>query len=151
MASAGSLTDPVLRQLERLGTDPGGRPLDALIEAVKTRSRTITQLAEQIAVRIDPARIVRDEKATKLVAKMGPAFGDSLRQARQALADVGPEGWQADHLLEVLKATAESAGIKLGDLMQPIRVALTGTTVSEPVNELLVVVGREESLRRLDR
>jgi glutamyl/glutaminyl-tRNA synthetase len=33
--------------------------------------------------------------------------------------------------------------------MQPIRVALTGSTVSEPVNELLVVVGREESLRRM--
>lgn len=150
MASAESLTGPVRRQLERLGTDPDGRALDALIDAVKTRSRTVTQLAEQIAVRIDPARIVRDEKATKLVAKMGPAFGESLSQARRALAEVGPDGWQADHLLEVLKATAEAGSIKLGDLMQPIRVALTGTTVSEPVNELLVVVGREESLRRLE-
>ena len=150
MASAESLTEPVRRQLERLGTDPAGRALDALIDAVKTRSRTITQLAEQIAVRIDPARIVRDEKAGKLAAKMGPAFDDNLRQAHQALAGVGEDRWQADHLIEVLKATAESAGLKLGDLMQPIRVALTGTTVSEPVNELLVVVGREESLRRLE-
>jgi glutamyl-tRNA synthetase len=44
---------------------------------------------------------------------------------------------------------AEEAGLKLGDAMQPIRVALTGSTVSEPVNELLAVVGREETLRRL--
>jgi glutamyl/glutaminyl-tRNA synthetase len=34
--------------------------------------------------------------------------------------------------------------------MQPVRVALTGSTVSEPVNELLAVVGRERSLRRLE-
>jgi hypothetical protein len=33
--------------------------------------------------------------------------------------------------------------------MQPVRIALTGSTVSEPVNELLVVVGRETALRRL--
>jgi glutamyl-tRNA synthetase len=39
--------------------------------------------------------------------------------------------------------------MKLGDLLQPIRVALTGSTVSEPVNELLEVVGRAASLARL--
>jgi glutamyl-tRNA synthetase len=39
--------------------------------------------------------------------------------------------------------------MKLGDLLQPIRVAITGTTVSEPVNELLEVVGRSSSLARL--
>jgi glutamyl-tRNA synthetase len=52
-------------------------------------------------------------------------------------------------LVDALKATAEAHGIKLGDLMQPIRIALTGGTVSEPVNELLAVVGREESLARI--
>ena len=46
-------------------------------------------------------------------------------------------------------AGAESLCLKLGDAMQPIRVALTGSTVSEPVNELLAVVGREASLERL--
>jgi glutamyl-tRNA synthetase len=44
---------------------------------------------------------------------------------------------------------AESNGLKLGDAMQPIRVALTGSTVSEPVNELLEVVGPERSLARM--
>jgi glutamyl-tRNA synthetase len=53
--------------------------------------------------------------------------------------------------LEVtLKGLAEREGRKLGDVMQPIRVALTGGTVSEPVNELLAVVGRDESLARLE-
>jgi len=44
---------------------------------------------------------------------------------------------------------AERDGKKLGDVMQPIRVVLTGSTVSEPVNELLAVVGRAASLARI--
>jgi glutamyl/glutaminyl-tRNA synthetase len=41
--------------------------------------------------------------------------------------------------------------VKLGDAMQPIRIVLTGSTVSEPVNELLLVVGRDASIDRLKR
>ncbi|MGH7585179.1 MAG: hypothetical protein ACREMH_02935, partial [Gemmatimonadales bacterium] len=66
------------------------------------------------------------------------------------LTSIPADDWNADRLIEVLKAGAEREGLKLGDLLQPIRVALTGGTVSEPVNELLWVVGRETSLRRLE-
>jgi len=146
---AAALAAPVRRQLDRLGVDLRGRALEPLIDAVKARSRTVLQLADQVAVRVDPSRIVRDEKADKLVARMGDAFGASLALARTALAGVDAADWNPDRLVAVLKETAETGGLKLGDLMQPIRVALTGTTVSEPVNELLAVVGREESLSRL--
>jgi glutamyl-tRNA synthetase len=44
---------------------------------------------------------------------------------------------------------AETHALKLGDAMQPVRVALTGSTVSEPVNELLAVVDRATALARL--
>ena len=47
------------------------------------------------------------------------------------------------------ETAAERENLKLGDLLQPIRVALTGSTVSEPVNELLEVVGRPAALARL--
>ncbi len=57
--------------------------------------------------------------------------------------------WRAERILDTLKALAETNGLKLGDAMQPIRVALTGSTVSEPVNELLAVVGSERSIGRL--
>ena len=46
---------------------------------------------------------------------------------------------------------SQREALKLGDVMQPIRVALTGGTVSEPVHELLAVVGRDEALRRMSR
>jgi glutamyl-tRNA synthetase len=81
---------------------------------------------------------------------MAAAFGRNLGLAAAALEALTVEEWNADRLLETLRSLAESEGLKLGDVMQPVRVALTGSTVSEPVNELLAVVGRERSMRRLD-
>jgi glutamyl-tRNA synthetase len=80
---------------------------------------------------------------------MGAAFNSHLNLAAAALELIGPAEWDADHLLAGLKSVAESQGLKLGDVMQPVRVALTGSTVSEPVNELLAVVDRATALGRL--
>jgi glutamyl-tRNA synthetase len=148
---AAELLEPVRRQLDRLGADPGTRDLLPLIDAVKARSRTITQLAEQVAVRLDGPRGAPDAKADALMKKMGGAFQESLRRAADVLGSLPASGWNADAILDALKASAESSGTKLGDAMQPVRVALTGSTVSEPVNELLAVVGRDASLDRLRR
>ncbi len=147
--SADDLLAPVQRQLQLAGVELGGRDLRALIDSAKARSRTVLQLAEQVAVRLDASRIVVDEKAAKLLTKMGPAFGAGLALALQALEPVGSAEWTPDRLFEALKQAAETHGVKLGDAMQPVRVALTGVTVSEPVNELLAVVGRDESLARI--
>ncbi len=146
---ATELADPVRRRLSQIGVSVPQDRLDGLIDAVKTRSRTILQLADQLAVRVDPARISDDDKATALRRRLGAGFEANVAVAAETLGGVAPEAWTADRLVELLKQTAEARAIKLGDLMQPIRVVLTGTTVSEPVNELLVAVGREESLRRL--
>ncbi|HEX3927122.1 MAG TPA: glutamate--tRNA ligase [Gemmatimonadales bacterium] len=143
---ASELLAPVERQLRRLGVDWDAADLLPVIDAVKERSRTIIHLAEQVAVRIDASRIVVDEKAAALRTKLGAAFSTNLTLARNA---ANASEWNAESLETALKAAAGEAGIKLGDLMQPIRVALTGGTVSEPVPQLLVAVGREESLRRL--
>jgi glutamyl-tRNA synthetase len=146
---ADELLEPVRRQLARLGATDAGQDIRPIIDAVKARSRTITQLAEQVATRIDPSRVQFDAKGEQLVRKMGPQFRENLDLARRTLEEVGVDQWSADHLLERLKAVAEQQGLKLGDFLQPIRVVLTGSTVSEPVNELLAVVGRERSIGRL--
>jgi glutamyl-tRNA synthetase len=146
---ADELLEPVRRQLGRMGVAENGdvRPL---IDSVKARSRTVLHVAEQVAVRLDPARSTLDSKGEALIRKMGPAFAGNLELASSALAALGPDEWNPDRLVATLKAVAETHGFKLGDVMQPVRVALTGSTVSEPVNELLAVVGRDRSLRRLD-
>jgi glutamyl-tRNA synthetase len=146
---AAELLEPVQRQLDRLGVSTT-RALEPVITAAKARSRTVIQLAEQVAVRVDRSRIRPDPKGEALKAKLGEAWARNLGVARAALAEVADADWVPAGLEGVLKATAESQGIKLGDLMQPIRVALTGGTVSEPVNELLAVVGKAESLARIE-
>ncbi|MES2125154.1 MAG: glutamate--tRNA ligase [Gemmatimonadota bacterium] len=140
------LLAPVTRQLQLLGVEWGNRDLLGVITAAKTRARTITHLAEQVAVRLDGSRVVRDEKGVALVAKMGERFPAALRLATVALQEVE---WNPTAIEAALKALAEREGLKLGDVMQPIRVALTGGTVSEPVHELLAVIDRDDALRRL--
>jgi glutamyl-tRNA synthetase len=143
------LLDPVRRQLDRMGVEAAA-DLRPLIDSVKARSRTILHVAEQVAVRLDPARSTLDSKGEALIRKMGSAFAGNLGLASAALGALGPTEWEPDRLVATLKAVAEARGLKLGEVMQPVRVALTGSTVSEPVNELLAVVGRDRSLRRLD-
>jgi glutamyl-tRNA synthetase len=147
--SADELLAPTQRELERMGISSGERDLRPLIDSVKARSRTILNIAEQVAVRLDASRVVRDEKGQKLAAKLGDAFGANLRLVVEALEGIPEAEWQSERILEVAKGLAEARGAKLGDLLQPVRVVLTGSTVSEPVNDLLVVVGRAESLARL--
>jgi glutamyl-tRNA synthetase len=146
---ADELLAPVERQLERMGVSAAGRNLRPLIDAVKARSRTILHVAEQVAVRLDPERAKLDSKGEALIRKMGPAFSTNLGLAADALEQIDAGEWSSEAVLGVVKGVAEGHGLKLGDAMQPIRVALTGSTVSEPVNELLAVVGRDRALRRL--
>ena len=118
---------------------------------MKARSRTVLHVAEQVAVRLDPARARLDAKGEALLTKMGPAFAANLKQAADVLDALAPAEWTAESILAALKSMAETGGLKLGDALQPIRVALTGSTVSEPVNELLSVMGRERSIAHIRR
>jgi glutamyl-tRNA synthetase len=148
---AAELLPAVERELGRLGVGWEGRDLRPLIDAAKPRARTVVHLAELVAVRLDAGRVRRDEKGEQLVKKMGDRFGASVALAHRTLEPVGADAWVPNVLLERLRGAAEANALKLGDLLQPVRVVLIGSTVSEPVNELLAVVGRDESLRRLDQ
>ena len=148
---ATELLEPVRRELARAGVSLNGRSLEPLIDSVKARSRTILDIASQIGVRLDASRVTPDEKARQFRTKAGDAFGRNLELAAKALDMVPPEEWNADRILAALKENAERNQVKLGDAMQPIRIALTGSTVSEPVNQLLVVVGRNASIERLKK
>ena len=69
--SADALLAPTERELARMGVTAPGRDLRPLIDSVKARSRTILNIAEQVAVRLDPSRVVRDAKGEQLAAKFG--------------------------------------------------------------------------------
>lgn len=147
--SAAELAGPVLDALAgmRVTADVDLLPL---IDAVKARSRTITQIADQAAVRMRATPEPLDDKALKFVRKQGETFALDLRLVTDALSEVSESGWNAEILLNAIKTAAAAHDRKLGDVMQPVRIALTGGTVSEPVNELLEVMGRRTSLAKLE-
>jgi glutamyl-tRNA synthetase len=88
-----------------------------------------------------------DEKAWAKVMKDGAA--ENLARARDALAGVEPFDEQG--VERALNAVVEELGVKPGKLYQPIRVAITGTTVSPGIFESVALLGRDASLERIDR
>jgi glutamyl-tRNA synthetase len=146
------LVEPVRRELNRMGIDQPG-DLIPLINSVKARSRTILHVAEQVAVRLRPGTTEFDAKGKALVNKMGQeTFVRNLKLANSVLTELKEaNNWKSEQLLSALTEVAKTNQLKLGDVMQPVRVALTGSTVSEPVNELLVVVGPQKSTDTLTR
>jgi len=113
---------------------------------VKTRSRTTLDVAKQVAVRLDAKFVAFDDKAKKEVAKDPAGYKASLEASLAALKTAD---WTPEALEKTLRTLAEQRGVAAGRVFQPIRIALTGGTVSEPVNELLYVVGKEAALKRL--
>jgi glutamyl-tRNA synthetase len=147
LASADALYPLVEPELARLGLARGRDAVLHAITAVKTRSRTTLDVARQVAVRLDAGCVELDEKAQKEIAKDPAWYRASLEASLAALR--GAE-WTPDVLEARLRALAQERGVAAGKIFQPIRVALTGGTVSEPVNELLHVVGKEAALARLE-
>jgi len=75
---------------------------------------------------------------------------EALGAAREALAGVG-EPFALDAVEEALRGVVEARGAKPKDVFQPVRVALAGSTVSPGIFETITVLGRDETLARIDR
>jgi len=147
-SSAEQLYPLVAPQLEQLNLDGTKDAVLRAIAAVKTRSRTTLDVAKQVAVRLDAKHVVLDEKAKKEIAKDPAGYKAALAASVAALKAAD---WTAEALERTLRTLAEQQGVAAGKVFQPIRIALTGGTVSEPVNELLYVIGKEGALRRLEQ
>jgi glutamyl-tRNA synthetase len=87
-----------------------------------------------------------DEKAWSKVMRDGAA--DSLARAREALAGVEP--FDPGGVERALRAVVDELGVKPKDVFQPVRVAVSGTSVSPGIFESVALLGREETLARID-
>jgi glutamyl-tRNA synthetase len=134
-------------QLERLGVDASkGPPLEPIVESQRERSKTLKEMA--LASRFFfEAPATYDEKAARknLNAETKPL----LEQARAALA--GLTEWTAPAIHGAIQALAEQSGAGLGKIAQPLRVAVSGGGVSPPIDQTLAILGRVETLARVDR
>jgi glutamyl-tRNA synthetase len=91
------------------------------------------------------------EPPTEFEDKAWGQWGASpyLREARDALA--GAPSWDTEELERILRGYVDEKGVKPKEVYQPIRVALTGTTVSPGIFESLSALGRDETLSRLEK
>jgi glutamyl-tRNA synthetase len=126
-----------------LGREPDDR-LRAACEIVQEKAQTLAEVWPLIGFLFGPP--VENEKAWRKTMVDGSV--DLLRAARAALA--GAEGFDSAAIEAALSPLPEQLGVKPGRVYQPIRVAISGGTVSPGIFESLAVLGREESLQRID-
>jgi glutamyl-tRNA synthetase len=90
-----------------------------------------------------------DDPAARERVLEAPGGREALAAARAALAEV-PEPWTHERVQAALDAAAEQIGVERKHVFQPLRVAVTGTTVSPGIFETVTLLGRDETLARVD-
>jgi glutamyl-tRNA synthetase len=117
--------------------------IETLMPDLKERARTLDDLADAVLFALVDGVPVPDAKAAALLTEA----------ARARLADLAEflsaAPWERADLEHWLRDYAEVKGIKLGEVAQPLRVALTGSSQSPPIDAVLVALGRAESLARI--
>ena len=116
------------------------------LNGVKQRARTLVELADSLVfyaragappISDDKARGVLTPDARAVMAKLAPAL------------ELQASDWSEKAIEEAVRKFAEANGLKLGQVAQPLRVALTGSTASPGIFEVLAVLGPAESKARL--
>ncbi len=127
-------SQPTEEQLERVKT---------LLPLLKERSKTILELIENAKPFIDQTPTL-DMKAETLLTREAR---ERLRRMRNVLEET--ESWDLEALEALVRDFAELEQVKLKDIAQPLRAALTGRTVSPPIFDVMVALGRFVCLERL--
>ena len=130
---------------QRIDADADEALLAQAMPVLKTRARDLDELAEGAAFLFKTRPLAMTEKAQALLE------GDARAILGQIAARLRAENnWTIEALEATTKSFAEELGLGLGKLAQPMRAALTGTTTSPGIFDVLVLLGREEALARLD-
>lgn len=123
-----------------------GPPLTETVKIQAERAKTLKEMAEKSRFFYEDVKDYDHEAATK---NLTPDVLPILQQVRDALQNLS--GWNAQAIHNLIKQIAETSGLKLGKIAQPIRVAVTGNTISPPIDVTLALLGKEKVIARLDK
>jgi glutamyl-tRNA synthetase len=119
--------------------------LEQAVRAAQTKIATLAELPNLVGFAFGPLDV--DEAAwSKVMTKDG--VPEALRRAREALATTDP--FDEEQIERSLRRVVDDLGAKPGAIFQPLRVAITGRTVSAGVFESVALLGREETVARID-
>jgi len=142
----------IVSQLQDYLDAVGGRPLAApearalthAMEILKPGAKTLPQILDKARFMLTTRPIDRDEKADR-------ALDDVSRGILKELTPQLQTGsWDRNTLEAVLNAHAEAHGTKFGKLAAPLRAALAGRAVTPSVFDMMLLLGRDESIARID-
>ncbi|MEQ1688229.1 MAG: glutamate--tRNA ligase [Sphingopyxis sp.] len=113
--------------------------------ALKPRARTLVEMAESAMFLFDTVPLSYEDKACAAIDEAPVDLLSSLTARLGALKD-----WTVETLEETVKSEAEARGLGLGKLAGPLRAALTGRAISPGIFDVLWLLGRHESLQRIE-
>ncbi len=142
----------LVAEIERLFAAQHRDPLSLpqrtkLVQAMpglKQRAKTLVELIDSAYYILGASPITPDDKALKLLTSEARTLLGKLTPRLQDVSE-----WTSEALENVVRAFADEAGVKLGAVAQPLRAALTGRATSPGVFDVLVTLGRDESLARI--
>jgi glutamyl-tRNA synthetase len=132
---------------ERLAADPAWTA--HLVDQLRVRARTVEEIVKQARPYLLDALEYDEEALAKTLLKDRAASADILTATRDAL--VNAPAWTAEALEPALRTLAESRGLTAGKIFTPLRVAVTGLSVSPGIFDVLTLIGKDRSLERLAR
>ena len=118
--------------------------LAQLVILVKERAKTLVEMVEWVRPYFGQAVTFDDEAAKKFLTPAIAPVLDKLLACFEAFPAFSKPQWE-----EAFKQLVEAEGMKMGQLAQPVRVALTGRTASPGLFEVMEVLGRDRTLFRL--
>ncbi|MBB4616273.1 glutamyl-tRNA synthetase [Sphingomonas abaci] len=118
--------------------------LTAAMPALKPRAANLNELADGAHFLFATRPLPIDAAAEPLLAGNSPHILAAVHGALDAL-----DGWDTDALEAAVRQVAEAEGVKLGQVAQPLRAALTGRKTSPGIFDVLALLGRQESLGRI--
>ncbi len=145
------LAELVMPFLENAGIIQKGQDIDRqwLSRAIKTlqeRSKTLVELANSLRYYIAEDVEYNEKAKAKFLNEKSRDLLIELKDALNALSD-----FSTTELEKIFKSIIEKHGIKLGNLAQPVRVAITGGIESPGIFEVLEIVGKEKTIKRLEK
>jgi glutamyl-tRNA synthetase len=149
-ADPGRLAELVLDLLKKDGTITAGKEPDLewfkkLVKILTERSHTLAEM-KNAALPFIVDDIIMDEKAK--AKHLTPDVASLLSQLSERLKAAEP--FTHEEVEKVFNAIVVEKGLKLGKLAQPVRVALTGGTVSPGIFEVIEIMGKEKTIKRID-
>ncbi len=130
---------------ERLPDDIDRDLLQRAMPVLKVRAADINELAANAAFFFKSRPLAMDDGATALLMPEARTILSQLHAKLDAIA-----AWDTETIEAAVREVAEAAGLKLGAAAQPLRAALTGSRTSPGIFDVLALLGRDESLGRIE-